>query len=141
MAYTVPDAADLKAAFPAFAAVDDDVITYWITRAGRSVDESWTEGDYAHAMMLLAAHLMVGQGLGTGAAAAAAAAGASEFKRMKSGALDLERFDSADGSGSGGYASTSYGNQFLVLLRQNKGGPRVMATGAYPPPYPYPGWP
>lgn len=136
MPYTAPSADDLKAAFSAFAAVEDATIEFWIERAGRLVDTSWTEGDYQMGQMLLAAHYMVINGLGTGAEAAAAAAGASGFKRMKSGSLDLERFESASGGSAEGFSSTSYGQQFLALLRVNKGGPRVTATGTVPA-YPF----
>jgi hypothetical protein len=129
MAYIVPTAADLKAAFPAFIAVPDDTVTFWIGRAGRIVDTSWTEGDYNFAQMLLAAHYMVEQGLGTGAEAQAAAAGASGFKVMRSGALSLERFDAAPGASGAGYSSTAYGRQFYELLMRNRGGPIVQATG------------
>lgn len=141
MAYTAPTAAELKAAFPAFAAVDDSTVDYWITRANRSVDQTWTEADYTFAIMLLACHMMTINGLGTGAAAEAAAAGASGFKIMRSGALTLERFDntSAGASAGSGYDATSYGQQFYALLRVNRGGARVTPTGTVPFGYPYQG--
>ena len=41
MAYTVPTTTDLKARFPAFASVDDDVVTAALNDAARMVDESW----------------------------------------------------------------------------------------------------
>lgn len=132
MAYDIPSADDLKAAFPAFAAVEDSVIEFWIVRAGRMVDQSWTEADFTFAQMLLAAHYMTENGLGTGAAAQAAAAGASDFKVMRSGSLTLERFDSASGASASGFATTSYGRQFAELLARNKGGPRVAPTGTVP---------
>ena len=128
MAFTDPTAAELKAAFPPFVAVDDGTVGYWLGRAGRVVDQDWPEDDGPHGMMLLAAHYMVQQGLGTGAEAEAAAAGASGFKRIKSGALEIERGE----AGSGEYASTTYGLQFQVLLRAIRGGPRTTATGALP---------
>lgn len=129
MSWTAPTAADLKAAFPAFAAVDDAPVDYWLTRAGRTVDQSWPDEDGPHAQMLLAAHLLTQQGLGTGAEAEAFAAGATGFRRVRSGSLELERFmkeDTADAD------STAYGRQFAVLLRTIKGGPRVTSTGALP---------
>lgn len=123
--------AGLKAAFPAFAAVANSVITMWLTRAARIVDSSWADDDRAYAQALLAAHYMVEQGLGTGAEAEMAANGASGFKTMRSGSLTLERFDSGSGA-AGGFSGTSYGRQFLPLLRANRGGPRVMGTGTLP---------
>lgn len=134
MAYTDPSADDLQEAFPRFAEVADETVEFWLTRARRQVDESWTEGDYAMGQMLLACHLMVTNGIGGGADAEAAAAGAGSFKRIKSASFELERFGSSDGAADS-YSSTSYGIQFKELLRQNKGGPRVAPTGALP----YPG--
>lgn len=136
MAYTDPSADDLQAAFPRFADVADETVEFWLERARRSVDESWTEGDYAYAQMLLAAHLMLLEGLGRGAEATAAANGMSEFKTIRDGTITLERFDKgASGGASGELGSTSYGRQWLALAKVNRGGPRVMATGALP----YPG--
>lgn len=124
--------AGLKAAFPAFAAVANSVITMWLTRAARVVDSSWADDDRAYAQALLAAHLMTEQGLGTGAEAEMAANGASGFKVMKSASLTLERFDTAAGASGSSFSGTSYGRQFLPLLRANKGGPRVTGTGTLP---------
>jgi hypothetical protein len=135
MAFTDPIPADLKAAFPAFAAVDDSTITYWLDRAARTVDQGWPEDDGPHARMLLAAHLMVQQGLGTGAEAEAYAAGAGGFKRLKSGALEIER-----GDAGGDLASTSYGAQFAALQRSIVAGPRVTGTGFLPDSVGYPAW-
>jgi hypothetical protein len=129
MAYVDATAADLKAAFPRFDAVPDPTVEFWLTQARRSVDQSWTEGDYAMGQMLLAAHLMTLEGLGTGAEAEAAANGASGFKTIRSGSLTLERFDKGSASGSTG---TSYGDRFAALARLNVGGPRVAATGVIP---------
>ena len=58
MAYVDPTSATLKARFPAFASVDDAVVSQAITEAMRSVDQTWTEGDYTLAIMLRAAHIL-----------------------------------------------------------------------------------
>lgn len=139
MAYTDPTADDLQASLPKFAAVADATVEFWLVRARRQVDETWSEGDYAMGQMLLAAHLMTLQGLGTGAEAEAAANGTGDYKTIRTGSVTLERFDRGE-SASGDLASTSYGRQFIALARQNVGGPRVMATGTVPtsiPGYPY----
>lgn len=129
MAYTAPTAAELKAAFPAFDAVADETVEFWIVRANRSVDTSWTEGDYAFAIMLLACHLMTGAGLGTGTDAEIAAAGLSGVSRLKSGTLDVSfAGDGANSGDASGYGGTAYGRQFAALLKQNRGGPRVIAS-------------
>lgn len=129
MSWTAPTAADLKAAFPAFTDVADASIDYWLTRAARTVDASWPDADGPHAQMLLAAHYLTQQGLGAGAEAQAFASGATGFRRVRSGALDLERFDKEPASD---YETTSYGKQFSALLRTIAGGPRVTGTGALP---------
>ncbi|MBI1179108.1 MAG: DUF4054 domain-containing protein [Alphaproteobacteria bacterium] len=129
MPYTTPTPDDLRAVFPAFTDTPDATVEYWITRAERSVDATWSDGDRTHATLLLACHLMTLQGLGTGAEAEAAAAGASGYKVMQSGSLRLERFDSGGSDKDGGFGATQYGRQFLALLRLNKGGPRITGTG------------
>ena len=124
--------AGLKAMFPAFAAVPNATIQMWLTVAAETVDDSWLASSRARAQALLAAHEMVTNGIGTGAEAEAAANGASGFRVMKSGGLTLERFDTASGASAGAYAGTSYGRQFAVLLRQNRGGPLITGTGTLP---------
>lgn len=131
MAYTDATAADLKDAFPRFAAVADETVEFWLERARRQVDTSWTEDDYAMAQMLLAAHHMTLQGLGTGAEAEAAAAGTGDYQTIRSGSLTLQRFDRGS-SAQGTLGSTSYGRQFADLRVTNKGGPRVSPTGTLP---------
>jgi hypothetical protein len=139
MAYTDPTANDLQAAFPRFAAVADPTVEFWLVRARRSVDQSWFEDDYQMGQMLLACHLMTLQGLGTGAESEAASQGASGYKTIRSGAITLERFDNGSGGAADGFAATSYGQQFALLLRQNRGGARVAPTGTIPfDPWRYP---
>lgn len=133
MAYTDATATDLKAAFPRFDAVDDTTVDFWLGRAQRSVDESWTEGDFAMGQMLLACHLMTLEGLGTGAEAELAAAGIGDFKVIKSGALQLERGSSGgDAPAPGTIKSTSYGRRWAELAGVNVGGPRVSGSGVLP---------
>lgn len=125
MAYTPPTPADLKAMFPAFASVANTTVQIYLDRAARMVDESWLEGDFATGRILLAAHYMVTAGItGTDEIAGYGAAGVS---RLKSGTLDVSFKDDAGGGiDYGAYGSTSYGRQFYTLLKQNKGGPRVI---------------
>ncbi len=136
MAYTDPDADDLQAAFPRFADVADETVEFWLERARRHVDESWTEGDYAMGQMLMACHLMTLNGLGTGAEAEAALAGTGDYQTIRSASLTLTRFDRKAEQGTIG--STSYGQQFSALARLNVGGPRVTPTGTLPTGYEVP---
>ena len=132
MAYTDPDADDLQAAFPAFAAVADETVEFWLTRARRQVDTRWTEDDYQMGQMLLACHLMTLQGLGTGAEAEAAAQGTGDYKTIRTGSVTLERFDRDNNAAQGTLQSTSYGRQWLALAKANRGGPLIMGTGTLP---------
>lgn len=143
MAYVLPTPADLKLHFKAFAAVDDAVVQFNIDRAARSVDQTWTEGDYTTAIELLACHYLVLAGEGTGAEAEANANGLGGFSMIRSGQLTLQR-----GSGAGGgygddvpapWNKTTYGQQYWYLLRQNRPRGAVAvsdypyADGMYPP--------
>lgn len=124
--YDLPTATFIRTAFPAFAAVPDLLINFWITRAARSVDTSWTEGDYTYAIALLTAHLMTANGLGTGAEIEGYRS--AGITKLKSGTLDVTFADGTASDGGTGYGSTSYGRQFAVLLKQNRGGPRVITN-------------
>lgn len=127
MAYTAPTAADLKARFPAFAAVDDAVIDGALTEAVRRVDETWPEEDFATGRLLYAAHVLAMDGHGAGVEAEAMAEGAGLYKRRKAGGSEIEFADGVAGSGavSGELGSTSYGRRFKALARALFAGPRV----------------
>lgn len=138
MAYTDATASDLKAAFPKFAAVEDATVEFWLGRARRSVDQTWTEGDYGMGQMLLAAHYMTLEGLGTGTEAMIAGKGLGDFKSVRSGSFSLDRGDNATAASPGSLGSTNYGRRFIELATLNVGGPRVTGTGTVPA-WP-PGW-
>lgn len=133
--YTKPLPQHLVAKYPAFADVPTATIQFWLTDAERYVDDSWTEGDYAAALMAMAAHNMAIAGLGSEAAALAGIpTGISKFK---SGQLDVSFTDDAANSRTtGALASTRYGAEYAMLLRRNRGGARVTPTGTLPV-----GWP
>lgn len=124
MAYIAPTPADLKTRYPAFAAVADQTVQYWLTDAQRFVDTSWREVDYAPALMAAAAHWMARAGLGVGPAAGIPA-GVTSFR---SGSFSVQIAEgAASASAAGGWASTIYGQEYRGMLYRNKGGPR--ATG------------
>ena len=52
MAYLVPGASDLKSRFPVFAGVDDGVVEACILEGARRVDDTWSEDDFAPAILL-----------------------------------------------------------------------------------------
>lgn len=131
MAYEAPEPDDLIARYPAFTDVEVETIQYWLTDAERSVDESWTEGDYPVALMALAAHNMALAGLGTDDTVTAdLPAGVTS---LKSGALSVAFTEgAANARATGSFASTRYGAEFERLLRVNRGGPRITPTGTLP---------
>ncbi|WP_165799461.1 DUF4054 domain-containing protein [Sphingomonas oleivorans] len=132
MAYAKPLPADLRLRYPAFAAVEEATIQYWLTDAERFVDESWAERDYAPALIARAAHGMAEGGLEAGGASIPAG-----VSRFRSGAMDLSFADAAAAqAAAGGYKATRYGRDFLALLARNKGGARMTGGGAMPCDYP-----
>ncbi|MGO4127788.1 DUF4054 domain-containing protein [Inquilinus sp. YAF38] len=110
-----PTPAELKARFPGFAAVADAVVQTALDEAALQVGGDWaSQADLRLGRLLLAAHVLTLDGQGSGAEAATAAAGG--FRRMRSGALELERIAEA---GPGALDSTGYGRRFLELMRRN----------------------
>lgn len=126
MAYTAPPPATLKLRYPAFSAVPDATVQYWLTDAQRFVDQSWSEVDYAPAIMAAAAHGMTVEGIGV--AASSIPAGVTRFR---SGSMDVAFSEAAaTASVEGGWKATRYGLEYLALLARNRGGARVVGGGA-----------
>lgn len=122
MAYETPTASDLKTRYPAFADVADATIEYWLADAARFVDESWSQPDYAPAIMAYAAWQMARAGIGD--ASSSLPAGVTRFR---SGAMDVAIADSvASASLKGGVAASLYEEEFCLLRRRNLGGPRLV---------------
>lgn len=116
MAYVAPTAADVKARFPEFAAVDDTVVDAVLAEAGSFVDASWIESDRATAELFYTAHELVMAGQGTSAAAKVSQVG--DFTRIKSGDLEVTRGGGSGESSSaatGTLGATRYGLKFLEL--------------------------
>lgn len=118
---TLPTAADLKTRYPAFAAVPDATVEYWIDDGQRFVRDSWNADDYAVGLMSYAAHNLALQGYGT---AAASGAGVTSFKSGTFAATISETQANAKG-----YAATSYGQEFAAIQRRYNAGPRYIMTG------------
>ncbi|MBV2144240.1 DUF4054 domain-containing protein [Falsochrobactrum sp. TDYN1] len=116
---------------PQFAAVDDAVITGYITLGGMWVDGSWPDRLCEAAQTAIVCHLMTLDGLGTDAQSQQFKAGLSNFQSFKSGELTLTRFQKSAGetSYSEWLAQTSCGAFFAQLLRMAKGGPRIAMGG------------
>lgn len=130
MSYAIPSAAQLKARYPRFAAVADDVVAQAITEGSGWADDSWAEIDYQPAVMLYAAHTMTLDGLGTGAESAMYGNSMQAFDRIKSASLELWRSNPKTSGTSGTLDATSYGLRYLDLLARNRGGPIVATPSA-----------
>ena len=129
MPYAKPTPADLKLRYAAFDAVSDERVQYWLTDAERFVDESWTDADYAPALMARAAHSMALEGLGGNGASDLAGLrdlGITDFKSGSFSASIAE--DAVKASVAGGYGSTRYGQEFAALLKRNSGGPMLVGS-------------
>lgn len=122
MAYTPADAESFKTRFPAFAAVDDDVIEAALVRARRIVDSTWLADDRQEAEQLAVAHDLTMDGLG-----ATREAQLQGFRRLKLGSLELERETGGGSASSSTYNLTTYGKRFLTILKRNV--PGVVALG------------
>jgi hypothetical protein len=128
--YVKPAPSHLVARYPAFADVSPDTIQIWLTDAERLVDTSWIEADYPVALMALAAHNMALAGLGATTSSSVLPAGATS---LRSGSFAVTIAEEVAKAQAGfGYDATRYGVEFAVMLRRNKGGPRVTATGTIP---------
>lgn len=119
------DAATLKLRYPAFAAVDDATVTYWLADAGRIVAEGWGT-DYEPATFALAAHNMALNrvpGISDGGASQVPT-GVTSFRSASVSITMTEA--AANRAVSGGYAATPYGAEFSLMLRRNAGGPSLV---------------
>lgn len=110
MPYVIPTVEEFQARFPEITATEPQ-ITAAIAEATRRVDESWVEADYQPAILYYAAHLLT----------------------MNSGSVNVagvvsETFGPISvtyAQGTSRLLATTYGEQFSLLLRLNKAGPRV----------------
>lgn len=112
MAYTAPDASDFSTKFPELSALidDDDKVDAAILEAGRSVDNTWLEGDYATAILYLAAHIL------TVGIAAIDSVGQEKIKSLSIGPLSITFGEAVNFED---FSSTPYGQAYLSLARKN----------------------
>lgn len=132
MAHEIPTAADLIARYPAFATVAPATIDIHISdAAANGVDTSWLEDDYAPAIAALAAHNMALLSIGDhGEAATWRAQGLTNVRSGGFSASFSEK--AASTAAGGGLDATPYGRSYALLLRKNKGGPRLVGGGVVP---------
>lgn len=114
MAYDQPTADEFAARFPEFEDIDDDLLAACLAEASRQVDESWLEADFKTAILYYTAHLMQ------------TSEGAYDSGGLKSFSVGPISVTFGDAKGNIDLTATSYGQNYLQLLRQNRGGPRVI---------------
>lgn len=137
MAYVDPTPNDLRTRYPAFADVPESRIQYWLDDAHRYVDQTWSEPDYAPALIARAAHSMAEAGEAPGAVQLPE--GVTKFK---SGAFDAEiSADAVKLSLTGGLQATRYGRDFLDLLKRRGTGMGVAPAAPFAFLYNAYGWP
>ena len=137
MAYTLPTAAQFKAFFPEFVAVEDDTVNLFISAAQNWVRDDWPEADWRLAILYLAAHLLImrpttavpGSGVG-GGGSTYAGDGETYIKSVKFGDRAVT-YDVKKGASSSEYSGsvavsadtflgmTQYGEIFLQIRRRN----------------------
>lgn len=123
MPYTAPTTADLKARYPAFAAVADVVVEAVLADTFIDVGESWIEAHRAPAMLALAAHWLQTQGANASAESVMLTGGIGTVTEMRAGDTSLKfanPSDAGNGAGTGtgsasAFSSTPYGRRFLEL--------------------------
>lgn len=117
-----------KIAKPQFAAVPDATVQMYLDMAARYVFDP--END--DAIISFTCHLMTLDGLGTDAASTSWRTGAASYQSIKSGQLTLTRYQRAAGEGttwSSWLGQTQCGQFYALLLKMERGGPRVVSGG------------
>ncbi|TLX12143.1 DUF4054 domain-containing protein [Rhizobium sp. MHM7A] len=123
MPYVAPTPATFKARYPEFAAVSDALVQLVLNDAIDQVGDTWLERDRARAQMLLAAHILTMEGEPGRTATGNGTSGVGMVKRRKVGDVETEFAGTGSAAGGSGsmawYALSGYGQQYLLLLRQN----------------------
>lgn len=118
MSYTPPEIADFRARYPGFAAVADATVQVWLDEGGIETAH-WPDDNRPRAVMLYAAHRLTESGQGNGAIPA----GVTSFK---SGTFSATVSDGL--ASRTGFSATTYGREYLALMRRYFGGPRLAWT-------------
>jgi hypothetical protein len=122
MAYVPPTATTFKARFSEFAPVSDVLVDLVLAEAIDQVGDTWLERDRARAQMLLAAHTLTLEGEPGRTTTGVSSASTGTVKRRKVGDVEVEFAGVGSGSGASGgsgFASTTYGVEYLALMRKN----------------------
>lgn len=132
--------AQFKARKPQFKDVLDPTVQMYLDLAGRMAFDPTDD-----VVAAWACHVMTLDGLGSDAASQAQKSGTAGYQTIKSGQLTLTRFqEQSNGSTYGNWLQqTPCGQFYYLLLRANRGGPRVALGGGGPcrTAYAKDGWP
>lgn len=125
MSYTAPTPTEFKTRYPAFAAVSDETVQYWLTDAERIVTTAWIEDDYQPAIMAYAARELSKPGR-------VAATGVASLAQSGVTSLKSASFSATFDPAAVATLAKGYADDFTVYLRRNRSGPFVVSgtTGA-----------
>ena len=119
MTWVVPSAADLKAAQPGFAAVDDAVVADALEMAEQVVPQTIpSQILFKKACIFYACHELTLDGHGTGAEAEMAAAGTLGMSSVSDGSVSFSRQSHGD-KDADPIMSTTFGRRYLQI--RNRG--------------------
>jgi len=118
MAYDLPTVADFRTKFPELEAdLEDSEIQALLDEAARSVDDTWTAGDFKNAILYLAAHNQM-----TMANTAAFIDGDQLITSESIGGISVSYSTAgvtSSANSSSICAGSEYGQRYLALLRKN----------------------
>ena len=122
MAYDAPTVAEFKTRFPALVVgKSDPLIQMFLSEANRSVDNSWLEGDYKNAIMLLAAHNMTMEDAAAGSSGGGSGSIGVSSESFGGMSISYDKSDSSnDDAAKSEWGATEYGRRFYRLLKLNK---------------------
>ena len=127
MSITPPAASVLKARYPEYGVVSDDLIDLILAEAALFVASSWASQDQQPALLALAAHMLAMEGepqRSDGAAGGSSAvAGPVSSAKVGDVAVTFKGWSASSTAGTGPlaatYMETAYGQRFLQYLRRN----------------------
>ncbi|RIY00211.1 DUF4054 domain-containing protein [Aureimonas flava] len=135
MAYSVPTYDQFIARYPVFQPASEALVRSVLAEAAQTVgapgETRWLERDYAPAIRLLTAHNLIVEGVLSGGSGSADGTYAGPITKERVGDVEVTYGGSSSSSDDGvsnsanPLASTSYGRQYLALMRANFGGPLV----------------
>lgn len=120
--------AEFKTCKPQFDTVPDATVQMYLDMAARYVFDPENED----ALAAFTCHLMTLDGLGTDVASTSFRTGAASYQSIKSGQLTLTRYQRAAGEGTtwtSWLGQTQCGQFYALLLKMERGGPRVVSGG------------